>query len=149
MKKVLGISLSLGIMFCSLGLIEKDIDFEVQVGKEEVQVGEVFKYLVKIEIKSNQMPKIEPPNFSNFKVVSQRISQRISYKQDKSIAMVDVEFLIAALKQGEFELPPVQVKQGSITLESPVKKVKVSGKVTGFKEEKKVPPEALKGAIEL
>jgi len=77
--------------------------FKVDLSKNRVRVGEVFVYSISVEIEFKDIPKIKPPQFEDFAVISQNTSRHISYGRDKGVLKLKLEYVLLAIKEGEPE----------------------------------------------
>jgi hypothetical protein len=148
-KSIIGAVLVMGAIIFLLGLKSQDIEFKVTVSPEEVKAGQVFKYQIAADVETDKLPEIELPEFKTFNVISRRTSKNISYKGKKAVVSVSLIYALVALEEGDLELPAAVIKSGPKKFPSPSARVKVSGKVLEFEKEKKIPHEALKGAVEI
>jgi len=110
--------------------------FKVDLSKNRVRVGEVFVYSISVEIEFKDIPKIKPPQFEDFAVISQNTSRHISYGRDKGVLKLKLEYVLLAIKEGEFKLPQALLEYKDNTLQSPSKEIQVSGTTPEFKQKK-------------
>ena len=129
MRNITGV-LCIGVflLFNPAGLAGGGPEFDVTLSKDKVKAGEPFKYQVKITIEASNLPEIIPPEFKNFRVVSQSNSQRISSGKDGTTVAVDLQYILVASEEGRYDLPQAVVKYENQDLESPLKSIEVSGK---------------------
>ncbi len=126
------------LFFNFSGLAAGSPEFDVMLSKDKVKAGESFKYRIKITIETSKLPEVIPPEFQNFRVVSQSTSQRLSAGTEGTKVNVDLQYILVALEEGRYDLPQAVVKYENQQLRPPLKSIDVSGKVPEFedKEEK-------------
>lgn len=136
MRRILFVVLIIGFFF-GVCAADNQTQLKTEVSKDKVKVGEPFKYVISMNLKSKEAPKIEQPVFKNFSVISQSTAQNYSFKDNQVILNIKLQYVLIALEEGEFELPSAVLTYKDKTLQSPSKTVKVQGVIKEFQKKKK------------
>jgi len=83
---------------------KEDISVTASTNKNEVAVGEIFKLTVSLSGNIKGKPEIEPPDLSNFEVLSSSQSQNISIKGSVIDFKVGFVYLLRATEEGNFTI---------------------------------------------
>jgi len=126
------IAFSLGIC-----LADDQTELKTEVSKDKVKIGEPFKYVISMNLKSKETPKVEQPVFKKFSVISQGTTQNYSFKDNQVILNIKLQYVLIALEEGELELPSAVLTYKDKKLQSPSKIIKVQGITEEFKRKKK------------
>lgn len=108
-----------------------------EVSKQEVKVGERFKYQIQLQGNFKRSPSLIVPQLANFRIISRNQIYNYQIQAGKVQANLTYQFYLIALEEGEFEIKGFRLKFGLEEYEVEPLKIKVQGvKELPRKEEK-------------
>lgn len=137
----------LAVVFSVLVSAEAKSDKAIKalVDKTKVATGEFFTYRIVVEGIFSQ-PKLTPPKFENFKVVSQSESRSYSFSKAGTKLNLQLAYILFASEPGSFIIEPATIKDKGKEYESGSIKIVVRGKP--LEDKKKILP-YIEGATDI
>jgi len=106
---------------------------EVTVDKNSLETGEVFTYKVTIKGEFSN-PQLILPSFKDFNIISQSEAKSYSFKKNKLLLEIKLDYKLIAPKPGLFIIDKVVVKDGASKFEGRAVTLEVKGKPLEEKE---------------
>ncbi|MCD6080441.1 MAG: BatD family protein [Candidatus Omnitrophica bacterium] len=105
----------------------KKVEVRVSIDKNQVKVGETFKYQIELKGRFRMSPEIIFPQLDGFRVLSQQRVFNIQMGRKGVISDSKNIFILLPLKEGEFEIKDVKIRLGWKEYKAPVVKITVKG----------------------
>ncbi len=135
LKKILLFSI-FSILIFNIALAEEVVQIELNADKNEVAIGDSFRVSLQLKNASTNginIGNINIPGINNFDQRGSSQSTRVQMINGATSAITETILTLVAVKEGEYQIGPVEISSSGVSVKSNIIKINVSkGKGKSF-----------------
>ena len=127
-KKILLFSIFLFLIF-HIAFADEVMEIKLSVDKNEVAIGDSFKVSLQLKNASTNginIGNINIPGINNFNQRGSSQSTKVQMINGSTSAITETIFTLIAVKEGEYQIGPVEISSNGVSVKSNIIKINVS-----------------------